>query len=120
MGLLVTHQRQPAIVSPALRKSAAGETCTVQLPGCQGRHGVVLAHLRLPDTCGTAMKPPDTAAVFACAACHRKIDGPDPWPETACSRPAAQLLALVRTHRRMWQRGLLIIPDVDAMPEPSE
>lgn len=111
-GEAVTHQRQPAIVSPALRRSAAGETCTVQLPGCQGRHGVVLAHLRTPGV-GMGRKPDDLAAVLACAACHDLIDGRAPCPFRApgCDLPTACMQALIRTLRRMWERGLITVAD---------
>jgi hypothetical protein len=107
-----TRQRQPAIRSEALRRSAAGETCTLRLPGCLGRHGVVLAHVRLPDT-GMGRKPDDLDAVYGCARCHDLIDGRVPWPVHA---PGADLLtselfALSRTHRRMWERGLITVAD---------
>jgi len=109
---MTTHQRQRAIVSPLLRRSAAGEACTLWLPGCQGRHGVVLAHIRTPGT-GWSRKPDDLAAVYACHACHAQLDGRAPFPlhTQGPDVQTATMHALLRTHRRMWQRGLITVAD---------
>jgi hypothetical protein len=110
--MTATGQRQPAIRSDALRRSAAGETCTLRLPGCQGRHGVVLAHIRTPGT-GVGRKPGDLEAVFACHTCHDLLDGRAPLPLHVPGEdiPTATMHALLRTHHRMWQRGLITVAD---------
>lgn len=98
--------KQPAIVSPALRNSANGESCTVRLAGCEGSHGVVLAHIRTAGT-GMGRKPDDaTAAVYACMNCHDLIDGRRVWTFQV-NKAEAILHAMIRTHRRMFDRGLL-------------
>ena len=60
---------------PALRNAARNETCTLRLPGCNGDTATtVLAHLRFFGAAGTAGKPADYKAVFACSACHDQLD----------------------------------------------
>ena len=92
----------------ALRKSAKGEVCTLQLPGvCLHLHGqdpqretTVLAHLR--DHTGLALKPSDSQAIYACHACHDVLDG------RMKGHIRAEIIsaALVRTHTRMLFKGL--------------
>lgn len=60
---------------PAIRNAARNETCTLRLPGCNGDTATtVLAHLRFFGAAGTAGKPADYKAVFACSACHDQLD----------------------------------------------
>jgi Protein of unknown function (DUF1364) len=67
--------KQPPLVSPALRKSAQGETCTLRLPECLGgTETTILAHLRFFGWAGIAQKPADFLAVYACQHCHDVID----------------------------------------------
>lgn len=60
-----------------IRQSARGQACQVRLAGvCNGnRETTVLAHYRLPETCGVGMKPPDYLGAWACSSCHDAIDG---------------------------------------------
>lgn len=63
------------VKAPALRNAARDQTCTLRLDCCNGDPStVVLAHLRCFGWAGTAQKPADYKAVFACSACHDAID----------------------------------------------
>ncbi|MBH2564209.1 DUF1364 domain-containing protein [Serratia marcescens] len=59
-----------------LTREARGRECQVRIPGvCNfNPETTVLAHYRLAGTCGTAIKPDDTQAAWACSACHDEID----------------------------------------------
>ena len=66
-----------------LRREAKDQCCKVQLPGCRGGGATeytVLAHFRMSGVCGTALKPPDTIAAWACDHCHAIVDGRMPIP----------------------------------------
>lgn len=59
-----------------LRENAKGQTCALRLDCCNhDPETTVLAHLRHFGWAGTAQKPNDMLAVFACSACHDAIDG---------------------------------------------
>ncbi|WP_029589801.1 DUF1364 domain-containing protein [Franconibacter helveticus] len=60
-----------------LRKAARGRECQIRIPGvCNGNPETsVLAHLRLPGTCGTGLKPPDILGAIGCNCCHDVVDG---------------------------------------------
>lgn len=59
-----------------LRQLAKGEYCTIRLPGCpNATETTVLAHFRMPDICGGALKPPDECGAFADYYCHSRVDG---------------------------------------------
>ena len=64
-------------ISPAMRKAANGEACTMRIPGVcnHNTETTVLAHLRMFGWAGIAQKPPDFLAVFACHSCHDALDG---------------------------------------------
>lgn len=63
------------IKAPILRNAARNQSCTLRLECCEGdRATTVLAHLRCFGWGGTAQKPHDFLAVFACSACHDEID----------------------------------------------
>jgi hypothetical protein len=68
-----------------LREEAKGKFCQVRLPGCRGyaTEYTVLAHLRVPGICGTALKPPDTCGAWSCDHCHDCIDGRKPFPKVS-------------------------------------
>ncbi|MBH3206981.1 DUF1364 domain-containing protein [Serratia marcescens] len=59
-----------------LTKEARGRECQVRIPGvCNfNPETTVSAHYRLAGTCGTAIKPDDAQAAWACSACHDEID----------------------------------------------
>lgn len=100
--------------SPALRKSAKGETCTLQIVGVCNHNPetTVLAHL--PDESkGMGRKSDDFVACFACSSCHDFIDGrvgamtfwENPIDENFYKRRA-----LTRTWRRWIELGLIKLP----------
>ena len=75
MGLPPLGQKQPVLVSTALRQSAKGEGCTLRLGCCNHDPATtVLAHLRFFAWAGMAQKPDDLLAVFACSDCHDALD----------------------------------------------
>lgn len=59
-----------------LTKEARGRECQVRIPGiCNfNPETTVSAHYRFAGTCGTAIKPDDAQAAWACSACHDEID----------------------------------------------
>ncbi|MBH2614632.1 DUF1364 domain-containing protein [Serratia ureilytica] len=59
-----------------LTKEARGRECQVRILGvCNfNPETTVMAHYRLAGTCGTAIKPDDTQAAWACSACHDEVD----------------------------------------------
>ena len=68
-------RRVPPFVSPEWRQSAQGQQCTLRLDCCNHDPAtVVLCHLREFGWGGTATKPHDFLAVYACAACHAEMD----------------------------------------------
>ena len=100
-------QRQPPLVSTRMRRSAAGQTCTLRLPCCNGRMDTtVLAHLRAFGVAGMGQKPPDWCAVYACSTCHDALDRRN--GATAGLWGYEDVLrALIETHRRMWAAGII-------------
>lgn len=92
------------MVSKALRDSARGQDCTLQIPGvCNfNPETTVLAHL--PDeTNGMGKKSDDISACFACSDCHAHIDAnrlpdSDDWMLRR---------AMVRTWRQWIEMGLV-------------
>lgn len=60
-----------------LTEAARGQPCMVRLPAiCNfNPETTVLAHYRLPGTCGTGMKPPDLLGAWCCSSCHDVLDG---------------------------------------------
>lgn len=59
-----------------LRDLARGKPCQIRIPGiCNSNpETTVLAHYRLPGTCGMGLKPPDLLGAWACSACHDEVD----------------------------------------------
>jgi len=64
------------VIVADLRKAARGIECQVRIPGVCNHNPEtsVLAHIRLPGTCGMGIKPPDLLGAIACSACHDEID----------------------------------------------
>jgi len=99
-----------AIVSRKIRTSARDEDCTVQIVGvCNYRpETVVLAHL--PDeTKGMGKKADDISACYCCSACHDALDGRQWSPELEDRRDWYMRRAMVRTWRRLIEKGLVVI-----------
>ena len=91
-----------------LRRSARNEPCTLNIAGvCNYDPAtVVLCHIRDFHGGGTGLKPSDLSAVFGCLHCHthldqHKVKGEDRYFYIA--------RAIVRTHERMVEKGLLSI-----------
>ena len=95
------------IVSKKLRDSARGQSCTLRLPGCGFDDGtVVLAHLPCGQK-GMGMKGPDMIAVFACSACHDRLDA---RTSAAPAVTGADMLRALAETQLIWLRdGLLTV-----------
>src|SRR5690606_33161017 len=92
------------IVSPAIRNSARGQTCTVRWHGCDyGTETTVFAHLPVGMK-GVSTKTPDPFGVHACNNCHDCIDERNGRERP----PASELLrALAETQMRLFESGVL-------------
>lgn len=96
------------VISQKLRDSARGQDCTLRLPGiCNfDSSTTVLAHLPCGQK-GMGMKGPDMIAVFACSACHDRLDA------RTSSAPAVtgadMLRALAETQLKWLDMGLMTI-----------
>lgn len=66
-------QKPERIRDKRYRDSAKGRMCDV--PGCEDMETVVLAHIRMPENCGTGLKPPDDESLFLCHRHHDEFDG---------------------------------------------
>ena len=99
------------VISQKLRDSARGQDCTLRLPGiCNFDSATtVLAHLPCGQK-GMGMKGPDMIAVFACSACHDRLDA------RTSSAPAVtgadMLRALAETQLKWLDMGLMTIKGV--------
>lgn len=92
------------VVSQRLRDSAKGQECTLRFGCCNhDPETTVLAHLPSPQK-GTGTKGDDWHGVFACSACHEKLDRTrwrvDGW---------MVLEGLQRTQKYWFENGDLII-----------
>lgn len=105
---LPVRQKQPRLVSPALREAARGQPCTLRLPCCNhDPETTVLAHLRMFGAAGIGEKPDDWCGVFACSACHDAIDRRG--GETAGLYGHEDILrALIQTLRIQFAEGRLV------------
>lgn len=96
------------VVSNRLRESARGQDCTLRIIGvCNfDSSTTVLAHLPCGQK-GMGMKGPDVIAVFACSACHDRLDA------RTSSAPAVtgadMLRALAETQLKWIDMGLLTV-----------
>ena len=96
--------KQPRIVSPAIRKSAHGQTCTMRSDWCTGQiDTVVFCHLpiRRFGLGGMGMKVPDIFGYYGCHQCHAH-EGDVGWDDL--------LRALCETQMRMVRDGLITVP----------
>jgi hypothetical protein len=105
------RQRVEPIRSKKLRDASRGEECTLQIYGCcvGGTETTVLAHLH-DEHFGMAEKADDTSGVFACRGCHDEIDGRSRITNGA-DLTWYKLRALQRTIRRLYERGIISIPE---------
>jgi hypothetical protein len=96
--------------SNALRESARGEVCTLQIVGlCNGdTETTVLAHL--PDESGGMGKKSDDISVcYSCSSCHDAIDRRFKSAELESDREWYLRRAMVRTWRRWIEIGLVTV-----------
>lgn len=100
--------------SKAIRQSAEGEDCTLNIVGVCNYNPktTVLAHL--PDESkGMGRKSDDISACYACSDCHDVIDGRDMKKLTALVESGDlewyMRRAMVRTWRRLVDKGFIII-----------
>jgi hypothetical protein len=97
--------KTPSFKSPAWRKSAAGQPCTLRLPGCDGGgETTCLCHIRRFGWAGVAQKPHDFLAVYACHNCHGVIDGREdgPWCYDDLLRALGETLSIHFAEGRKW------------------
>jgi hypothetical protein len=102
------------VVIQALRDSARGEACTIQLAGICNHDPdtTVLCHTR--HHAGTGIKTSDWNAFYACSACHAAIDN----HELPLATEAWQMLrGIQRTHDRFYEKGLMVFPSQRQPPD---
>nr|WP_286948282.1 DUF1364 domain-containing protein [Pseudomonas sp. UBA6718] len=89
-----------------LTKLARDRECQVRIPGvCNGNpETTVLAHYRLPGTCGVGMKPHDLLGAWACSSCHDEIDRRTRRID-ADSASLAHLEGVIRTQAILLKEG---------------
>lgn len=107
--------KRQRIESPAMRRAAQGEACTVEILGVCNRDPATTVLAHLPDEShGLSRKSDDLSAVFACWACHECLDGRVPWPDQfeESYREWYQRRAMVRTWRRLVELGVITIKGV--------
>lgn len=94
-----------------IRRAAAGQDCTLQLPGCNRDPATtVLCHSNyLADGKGMGLKAPDKAAAFGCASCHDLLDGRRPRPAglSLLDVEGAFYAGMRRTHQILRRLGLM-------------
>lgn len=105
------------IRSPAIRKSAEGEDCTLNVARvCNYKPDTtVFAHFRWLGDCGTSFKPGDIQGAYACSECNRWTDSPTPTERNDAyesDRNFYALRGMVRTLGRLTVKGLIQIRGV--------
>jgi len=94
-----------------IRRAAAGQDCTLQLPGCNRDPATtVLCHSNyLADGKGMGLKAPDHAAAFGCSACHDVLDGRRPRPAglSLLDVEGAFYAGMLRTQQILRRLGLM-------------
>lgn len=97
--------KHPALKSKALRNSARGQECTLDIGGVcnHDTDTTVLHHLREFGGGGMGYKPSDFCGIFVCSDCHdyshRGYTSQYEWQGIA--------RAIVRTHEKMLELGVL-------------
>ena len=93
--------KQPRIISPAIRKSANGQTCTMRSPWCNHNPATVVfchAPIRRFGFGGIGMKVPDIFGYYGCSDCHRH-EADMGWDDI--------LRAMCETQMRLLRAGIL-------------
>ena len=91
-----------------LRDAARGQICQIRIPGLCSHNPeeTVLAHFRMD--CGVGMKPLDLCGSWACATCHRAVDGQMKTGYTRDQLDLMHLQGMYRTINALHKRGLLL------------
>ena len=101
------------IRSKALRDSAHGQRCTLQIVGvCKWDAATtVLAHFPFLSGGGMALKCDDICAAYACSACHDVMDGrvPGPVREWPPEKYFYAARGMAKTLRRAYELGILTL-----------
>ena len=104
--------KQNNLVSNAIRKSAKGEDCTLNIAGvCNYDNSTtVLCHTSFGSR-GTGAKEDDFSAFYGCSCCHDCYDGRTGHLSRE-DRYFYAARALVRTHIKMREKGLISVKGV--------
>lgn len=96
-----------------MRDSAKGEACTFNIVRVCNFDDTTTVLCHLPDeSAGARRKSDDISAAYGCARCHDVIDGRTPhnWRPGEIERYMRR--AMVRTWRRMLEKGVIVIKGV--------
>lgn len=99
-----------SIRSNKIRASAKGEDCTFNIPDICNYNPETTVLCHLPDESkGMGLKADDISSAYGCSSCHDLIDGrrPHSFPESDIEWFMRR--AMVRTWRKMIEKGLIII-----------
>ena len=95
--------KQPRIISPAIRKSAHGQTCTMRSDWCNHDPATVVfchAPVRRFGLGGIGMKVPDIFGYHGCCACHAH-EADMGWDDI--------LRAMCETQMRLVRAGIIAV-----------
>lgn len=112
-----TPMRKRSRKSSQITRSAQGQDCTLQFPGCQNaRETVVLCHLRMFSGGGMGLKPSNLESCYGCMLCHDILDGRTPWilTDDVFNWWEAIARAIIRTQRVMRANGILVFKGEEA------
>lgn len=109
-------QRQPPIRSKAIRKAAAGQRCTLELPGicCRDEETTVFCHVH-DEQFGRSQKADDISGFFGCYACHTAYDLHRTGLNEA-DELRSVMRAMQRTLRRLVLLGIVVVPEDPVKP----
>lgn len=98
--------------SNAIRQSAKGEQCTLNIAGvCNyNPETVVLCHFPSEEH-GIAKKSDDMCAGYGCSDCHDAIDNRTNGGLTDGEREFYMRRSMVRTHKRLIEKGIISIKE---------
>lgn len=103
------------IRSKALRDSAKGEECTLNIVSCCNYDTMTTVLCHLPDEShGMSLKSDDISSCYGCEACHAAIDGRLKVELSEEERQFYMRRAQIRTWRRFIDKGLITIKGVKA------
>ncbi|MGJ8518042.1 nuclease domain-containing protein [Carnimonas bestiolae] len=102
------------MVSKAVRDSARGEQCTLNIMGACNHDSATVVLCHLPgEGGGVGIKSDDINACYGCANCHSVIDGRTKWPAgEQTDRDWYLRRAQTRTIKRLFEKGIISIKGV--------